>query len=92
MTNQEAISYLCNLRVAIGRIEHQALWHYEQPLAEIVDMLSEEPKYAHIEIIHCRDCEYGEIDQDGWWYCINVGCQIGESDGSGFCADAERRR
>lgn len=54
---------------------------------ELESLPSAEPK-----IIHCRDCEYGEIDQDGWWFCTNFGGQVGESDGSGFCADAEKRR
>ncbi|MBR4009430.1 MAG: hypothetical protein IKI87_00980 [Clostridiales bacterium] len=43
------------------------------------------------EIIRCRDCEYGEQDEVGRWFCISLGCQIGNEDGSGFCADAERR-
>ena len=42
-------------------------------------------------VIMCRDCEYGEQDEEGWWYCRDLGCQMGDEDGSGFCADAERR-
>jgi hypothetical protein len=44
-----------------------------------------------IEIIHCKDCKYGKQDDEGRWYCIDLGCQMGDEDGSGFCADAERR-
>ena len=46
---------------------------------------------AQSEIIHCRECEYGAQDEDGWWYCRSFGCQVGDEDGSGFCADAERK-
>ena len=47
---------------------------------------------AQLEIIRCRECEYGEQDEDGWWYCRSFGCQVGDEDGSGFCADAERKK
>ena len=43
------------------------------------------------EIIRCKDCKYGEQDEAGRWFCISLGCQIGNEDGSGYCADAERR-
>ena len=46
---------------------------------------------AQLEIIRCKDCEYGEQDEVGRWFCSDLGCQIGNEDGSGFCADAERR-
>lgn len=45
---------------------------------------------AQSEIIHCRECVYGE-QIDYWWYCSAFGCQVGDEDGSGFCANAERR-
>lgn len=43
------------------------------------------------EIIRCKDCEYGEQDEIGRWFCRSLGCQVGNQDGSGYCADAERR-
>ena len=46
---------------------------------------------AQPEIIRCKDCEYGEQDEVGRWFCRSIGCQIGNEDGSGYCADAERR-
>ena len=46
---------------------------------------------AQPEIIRCKDCEYGEQDDIGRWFCSSLGCQIGSDDGSGYCADAERR-
>ena len=52
----------------------------------IIGLPSAEP-----EIIHCKECKYGVQDEDEWWYCRGFGCQVGDEDGSGFCADAERR-
>lgn len=53
-------------------------------------MLHEVPS-VQPEIIRCKDCKFGEQDEVGRWFCRSLGCQIGNEDGSGFCADAERR-
>ena len=58
--------------------------------AELHDMVSKLP-FAQPEIIRCKDCKYGEQDEVGRWFCRSLGCQIGNEDGSGYCADAERR-
>lgn len=52
---------------------------------------SEQLPSAQPEIIRCKDCKYGEQDEVGRWFCRSLGCQIGNEDGSGYCADAERR-
>ena len=39
MSNQEAINWLINLTADIGKSEHHDLWHYEQALYEIKEML-----------------------------------------------------
>lgn len=44
------------------------------------------------EIIRCRDCEDGEQDECGRWYCGDFGFQMGDEDGSGFCVYAKRRK
>lgn len=44
MTNAEAVNWLINLTADIGKIEHQGLWHYEQALSEIREMLETEPQ------------------------------------------------
>lgn len=44
-----------------------------------------------VAVVRCRDCEYGEQDEIGRWFCRNFGCQVGDEDGSGFCADGERK-
>ena len=47
---------------------------------------------AQPEIVRCRDCKYGEQDDDGWWYCRGTGYSMGNGEkGDGFCSNAERR-
>lgn len=43
MTKGEACNWLRNLRADMGKIEHQELWHYEQALSEIADMIEQFP-------------------------------------------------
>lgn len=91
---------LISRREAIDAMTN-TLWHYPgecyrnlnkyefaKGLAELG--LKSVPSAQH-EIIHCKECEYGVQDEDERWYCRGFGCQVGEEDGSGFCADAERR-
>lgn len=75
------------------KAEHK-LSRNEITLGEFVKMI--EPLNAEITqlpqgIILCRECGYGRRDNKGRWYCDDVGCQIGPEDGSGFCANAQRR-
>ena len=58
---------------------------------QIVNRLRNDPEAEWVEIIRCKDCKYGEQDEVGRWFCRSLGCQIGNEDGSGYCADAERR-
>ena len=39
MDNKEAVNWLINISADIGKAEHSDLWHYEQALTEIKDML-----------------------------------------------------
>ena len=57
----------------------------------IIEYIDELPS-AQPEIIRCKDCEYGEQDEVGRWFCRSLGCQIGNEDGSGYCADALNRK
>lgn len=43
MNNAEAVIWLINITADIGKIEHQELWHYEQALSEIREMLENAP-------------------------------------------------
>lgn len=50
MTNGEAINWIINISADIGKAEHRDLWHYEQALSEIKEMLETaqpEPKCAN---------------------------------------------
>ena len=46
---------------------------------------------AQPEIVRCKDCLYGEQDEIGRWFCRSFGCQVGDENGNGFCADGERK-
>ena len=65
-------------------------WAVEIAVEAMEKMLKDSPP-VQPEIIRCKDCEYGERDEVGRWFCRGLGCQIGNEDGSGYCADAERR-
>ena len=39
MTNEEAVNWLINLTADMGKSENRNLWHYEQALSEIKEML-----------------------------------------------------
>ena len=39
MTNKEAVNWIINLSADIGKSEHSELWHYEQALCEIREIL-----------------------------------------------------
>ena len=41
MINANAIKWLENLKKDIGNPAHQSLWHYEQALTEIIDLLAD---------------------------------------------------
>lgn len=41
MTNNQAANWLINVRADIGKVEYRGLWHYEQALTEIIDLLLE---------------------------------------------------
>ncbi len=43
MTNAEAVNWLINITADIGKAEHRDLWHYEQALYEIREMLEDVP-------------------------------------------------
>lgn len=70
MTNKEAVIWLINLTADIGKAKHRDLWHYEQALSEIKEMLeSGEPERKEKAIqyveeslsnIYCSTCKNDE--------------------------------
>lgn len=39
MTSKDAVVWLTNLIADIGKVKHSDLWHYEQALTEIKEMI-----------------------------------------------------
>ena len=62
MSNDEAVKWLGNLKNDLGQLRFSALWHYEQALTEISELLEEQH-----EIVRCKDCRFFKegIDLDG---------------------------
>lgn len=57
--------------------------------AEVIKAL---PSVQPHQIVRCKDCKWGAQDEDGWWYCVEIGGRMGDGEkGDGFCSDAERR-
>lgn len=71
MTKAEAVNWIINLTADIGKIEHQSLWHYEQALSEIREMLEAEPerKTGRWERHYSRPNVYADL----WWHCSVCG-------------------
>lgn len=79
---------LISLQEAIEAIESvpEGNWKPSRYIKELEKLDPVQP-----EIIRCKDCEYGDQDEIGRWFCSSLGCQVGSEDGSGFCADAVRK-
>ena len=41
MTREEAVNWIINITADMGKVEHRDLWHYEQALSEIREMLEQ---------------------------------------------------
>lgn len=93
MTNAEAVNWLINITADIGKAEHSDLWHYEQALSEIREMLEDaqptvEPqrikgrwidvtKTGGAELWKCSEC--GELELEDSYFCPNCGAwMLGE--------------
>ena len=58
MNNKEAVNWLINISEDIGKAEHSDLWHYEQALTEIKDMLeSAQPEKRTEKRTETHACE-----------------------------------
>ena len=44
MTRAEAIKWITSLRENLGNTEYRGLWHYEEPLTDIIEFLQTEQK------------------------------------------------
>lgn len=54
MTAKEAVNWIINIMADIGKSEYRALWHYEQALMEIREMLetSAQPEPIKLHVDH----------------------------------------
>lgn len=68
MTTKEAVNWIINVRADIGKIEHQELWHYEQALSEIMDVLEDAAPVVHGRWVH-----HPEIGWGSTWLCSECG-------------------
>lgn len=50
MTREEAVNWIINITADIGKAEHRDLWHYEQALYEIRELLEEQPEQRWIPV------------------------------------------
>ena len=85
MTNGEAVNWIINISADIGKAEHRDLWHYEQALSEIKEMLESQPerkKGKWIEIKHtffhkCSQCSWLNDVDSGYDFCPRCGSYNG---------------
>ena len=70
MTAKEAVNWITNIMADIGKSEHSDLWHYEQALTEIREML----EFDAQQWIPCNERlpEYGQpvLTWDGTCYFV----------------------
>ena len=84
MTRGEAVNWIINIAYDIGKAEHRELWHYEQALSEIRDMLQSEPErktgtwevvdYQEPRRYGCSECK--RLVWHGENYCPNCGARM----------------
>lgn len=76
MNKELAISILCGNVLGTNEQTHEAVFM-------AIKALEAEP------VIRCKDCYFcGEIDENGWHCCENLGVGMPKN---GFCSDAERK-
>lgn len=73
MTKGEAVNWLINIMADIGKAEHSELWHYEQALSEIREILESEPEWKAGKWVN---------NTNGTYECSECGCKHGRSN---FC-------
>ena len=86
MPNGEAVNWLINISADIGKAKHSDLWHYEQALSEIREML----ETAQPEIIRCKDCKHRDPEDKKCDCGHDIQWQLPRQD-DWYCADAKRR-
>ena len=72
MTNEDAVKWLENLKQDIGKPQYSELWHYEQALSEIEELLKEQqPRVLKLtEFKESMPVWFEE--KDGDIYCVLI--------------------
>jgi len=69
MTAKEAVNWIINIMADIGKTEHRDLWHYEQALSEIKEMLESQPEQKKGKWIKLYHNNYKCSVCNDWWGC-----------------------
>ena len=84
MTREDSIKWLENLKEAMGQSQYQGLWHYEQALAETIELLQSDRlvelpckvgRFVYADTrLFCTDCLREEVRKSDYICCdvINV--------------------
>lgn len=72
MTAKEAVNWITNIMADIGKSEHSDLWHYEQALTEIREML----EFDAQQWIPCSEQKYPSDNRE-----VEVTCEFTRYDG-----------
>lgn len=75
--------------VAEIKIDGETLQKLVDEVIEEIKAVQSDPDF--VKVVRCRDCEYGESDEVGW-YCRDTGGQMGPVDGTGFCWNGEKKK
>ena len=69
VTNKEAVKWLRNLIGELGASEYRGLWHYEQALCEIVEMLelsADRPRWIPLPEPYEENCDTCKHQSESW--------------------------
>ena len=69
MTRGEAVNWIINISADIGKAEHRELWHYEQALSEIREMLESEPERKKGKWLRFGEDGNPNEDDTVFWQC-----------------------
>lgn len=67
MTRREAVMWLKNIKDDIGHREHESLWHYEQAIDEIIDLIDGSVKTQWVPISEGLPKTDGSYLVSGQW-------------------------
>lgn len=87
MTRDEAVNWMINISADIGKAEHRELWHYEQALSEIREILESEPERKKGRWIGTEFDGYADGNPVYYeWKCSACGCVVEDEEPTwNFC-------